>query len=499
MCVHAAEMTEYNNPIVWVSPGGFFEVSGAFFSYTEYAPEQNTLFANKSRNSGKLYLEFNCGGNLSESHYYFGFVSEAHGRSRTGPMPGFSLYSWALSTNGGDAYHDSTSIDLGFPFSLLGTNTEIGFYYNYSSQFLRDGGIMRWAVDFDTGKMWAGYYDYENSHDVWDGNPAAGTDPTYTFTPNTPLVPAIGIDFWNGVLQSTAWGGLSAHRGNYRATPPSGFDYWEEFANQTEVLADTPAGYWMAGPNSGRWISNSIGMTPGEADSSGNQRYADHYGLQSYAELTEVVRVMFPAQTPRAWYSTAINIASTYPCSLAGGSSRTFDLTIEITGAGATNAAGWKGGSGILCNYTNGANRGAFTTSDRWFGLSLRDRKLIFGVGASEVTSSADLANGLYYIACVLDVTAGTLTLFINGAQDAQTTGYTSGGQAASYIAVGAIRPNATNGNFPGYIRDVAYYHSALSSTRIAAHYAHLQVAPMPNPIGSLIDGRTARFPYFAI
>lgn len=240
-------------------------------------------------------------------------------------------------------------------------------------------------------------------------------------------------------------------------------------------------------------------MTPGEADSSGNQRYADHYGLQSYAELTEVVRTMFPAQTNRAWYSTAINIASTYPCSLAGGSSRTFEATIEITGAGATNAAGWKGGSGILCNYTNGANRGAFITSDRWFGLSLRDRRLVFGVGASEVTSSADLANGLYYIACVLDVTAGTLTLFINGTQDAQTTGYTTGGQAASYIAIGAIRPNATNGNFPGYIRDVAYYHSALSSTRIAAHYVHLLVAPMPNSIGSLIDGRTARFPYFAI
>ena len=87
MCVHATEMTEYNDPIVWVSPGGFFEVSGAFFSYTEYAPEQNTLFANKSRSSGKLYLEFNCGGNLSESHYYFGFVSAAHGSSRTGPMP----------------------------------------------------------------------------------------------------------------------------------------------------------------------------------------------------------------------------------------------------------------------------------------------------------------------------------------------------------------------------------------------------------------------------
>lgn len=493
-------MTEYNNPIVLASPGGFFEVSGAFFSYTEFAPEQNTLFASKSAKTGKRYIEFNCGGNLSESRYHFGFVTEAHGRDRTGALPGFSAESWALSTLGGDAYHDSTATDLGFPFSLLSTNTEIGFYYDYANQFLRDGGIMRWAVDFDAGKMWAGYFDYENGHDVWDGDPAAGTDPTYTFTANTPLVPAIGIEFYNGVLQSTAWGGLGAHRGNNRAAPPSGFERWEEFANQTEVLADSPAGYWMAGPNSGRWITNSVGMTPGEADSSGNNRIADHYGLASYAELTEAInRTMFPAQTARAWYPTATYTASTYPCSLSSSQSRTFEITVETTGAGATNATGWKGGSGILCNYTNGPNRGAFATSDRWIGLSLRDRRLIFGVGASEVSSSADLANGLYHVVCVLDVTAGTLTLYLNGVQDAQTTGYTSGGQASSYIAVGAIRPNATNGQFPGYLRDVAYYHSALPSTRIAAHYARLLEAPRPNFIGLRIDGRTARFPYHAV
>lgn len=489
----------YNAPIVWVSPGGFFDVSGAFFSYTEFAPEQNTLFASKSAKAGKLYIEFNCGGNLSESHYYFGFVAEAHGRDRTGPMPGFSAHSWALSTQSGAAYHDSGLTALPFPFTLLGNNAEIGFFYSYSGQFLRDGGIMRWAVDFDAGKMWAGYFDADNGHDAWDGNPVTGTSPTYTFAPNTPLVPAIGIDFWNGVLQSTAWGGLGAHRGNCRAAPPPGFERWEEFANQTEVLADSPAGYWMAGPNGGRWITNPIGMTPGEADSSGNNRIADHYQISSYAELTEEARTMFPAQTPRAWRSTAINLASTYPCALSSGQSRTFEITVEITGAGATNAAGWKGGSGLLCNYTNGPNRGAFAAADRWFGLSLRDRRLIFGVGASEVTSSVDLANGLYHVACVLDVTAGTLTLYLNGAQNAQATGYISGGQSSDYIAIGAIRPNATNGNFPGYVRDVAYYHAALPAARIAAHHAHLLVAPRPNFIGLRIDGRTARFPYHTI
>lgn len=488
----------YNDPIRWMSPGGFFEVAGAFFSYTEFAPEQNTLFASKAASAGKLYIEFNCGGNLSESRYHFGLVTEAHGRDRTGPMPGFSAHSWALSTLG-LLYHNSASTDPGFPFSLLSANTEIGFYYDYSGQFLRDGGIMRWAVDFDAGKMWAGYFDFENGHDVWNGDPVAGTSPTYTFAPNTPLVPAIGIEFYNGVLQSTAWGGLGANRATVRAAPPAGFRVWEDFANMTEVLADSPAGYWMAGPNSGGWITNSVGMKAGEADSSGNNRFADHHGIQSYAELTEEVRVMFPAQTPRAWRSTAINLASTYPCALSSGNSRTLECTVEITGAGATNAAGWKGGSGIACNYTNGPNRGAFSTADRWFGLSLRDRRLIFGVGATEVTSSADLANGLYHVVCAQDVPAGTLTLYLNGAQDAQATGYTSGGQSSDYLAIGAIRPNATGGNFPGYIRDVAYYHAALPGSRVAAHHAHLRVAPMPEPFRYLIDGRTSRFPYFTV
>ena len=491
-------MIEYYNPIILTGPG----TSTTAFNYTAIAFATRLFYGSKSQSSGKLYLEYNCG-STQDADYRFGLVAPGHIRVNPlsdGTLPGDDAYSWGFGSNS-TLYHNGTPTSPS-PISFVSSN--LGVYNDYAFNFFNDEGILRWAIDFDEGKLWAGYYNYEDSHDQWHGDPIAGTSPSYTFTPNTPLVPAIGVTYKN-VLFPTAYGQLAANRSTMRTAPPSGFERWEEFVNWTEVLADSPYGYWLAGPTTEGVSTNSIGLAQSEVDISGNRRHARFYNNVSYSLGGSGNVTMLPAQVRKGFrtftyagvpYDTEYSL---FPILQSADSPFTVECTVRIDGAGLTSSSDWKGGNHVFCNHFDAPSAGSFSVSDLWFGLSLRDRRLRFGVGSSEVVSSADAANGVYHVVCVLDTTAGTLTLYLNGAQDAQTTGYSSSGQSAVYMAVGSTRPTVTGGAFPGYLRDVVYYQSALSPTRIAAHYAHLLDAPLPNPIGSLIDGRTARFPYHAV
>jgi len=94
-------------------------------------------------------------------------------------------------------------------------NAGTGTFYT-TPPLLSNGGVVGVAVDFAAGKMWF------SLNGTWlnSGNPAAGTNPTYTFTANTALL--AGMCFYDNVAQATANFGATPFSG----TVPSGFSSW---------------------------------------------------------------------------------------------------------------------------------------------------------------------------------------------------------------------------------------------------------------------------------
>jgi hypothetical protein len=75
------------------------------------------------------------------------------------------------------------------------------------------------------------------------------------------------------------------------------------------------------------------------------------------------------------------------------------------------------------------------------------------------------------YLVAVYDATAGTATLYVNGAQVAQSTGITGYVPNPSYpMSIGGYSDGSQN-PFVGDIDEFAYYTNALSSSQILAHY----------------------------
>lgn len=91
-------------------------------------------------------------------------------------------------------------------------------------------------------------------------------------------------------------------------------------------------------------------------------------------------------------------------------------------------------------------------------------------------------ANTPYHIAGVRDATAKTVAFYVNGSIVGTAQSYTTNadGGASTVMYVGSGGGGNDGNNFLGFISDVAIFSSALSSTRIAAHYAALGAAQTP-------------------
>lgn len=84
------------------------------------------------------------------------------------------------------------------------------------STIANQSDTMMMAIDFDAGKIWYGL------NGTWhnSGDPAAGTNPSQTFTANTTLHAAMSEAF-AGNVEHFKFNGGAAH------SPPSGFSYWD--------------------------------------------------------------------------------------------------------------------------------------------------------------------------------------------------------------------------------------------------------------------------------
>lgn len=459
----------------WAWRSGFtpsLDTKGPWFNYTAYADTEGTLLGIQARSTGKAYFEFNFRrASTTETEYCFGLVTGNHDPDTD--LPGFSAESWALCTESIGFYHDSTQTTTADSYiNALASNVR-GWYYDYSSYVTHNGYVIKVAIDFDAGKIWFGVWN--GSLESWDGDPAAGTDPTYTFTPNTPLYPAVGYKFIHTGFLCTAMVELGCSRDFARRNPPSGFTFWEEFDYQAEVLADSPVGYWMASPHiyGETFVTNSLGYPGLYGDSSVNQKYTEHYNGSAYNFLTANASAIFSAAPAYRWYAAANSSFGKYPVSLSSTSSFTLEASVYITGAGAVNntADVWTEGSGLVTNYIQANQQASWTLGQSWVGIALRNYRFKFHLREYEVTAGSDVSTGAHHIVAVFDASAQTLTLYVDKVQVGQTTSVTPTSAGTSWLAWGCLRPNQANGNFPGYFRDCAFYASALSSTRVTAHY----------------------------
>lgn len=94
------------------------------------------------------------------------------------------------------------------------------------------------------------------------------------------------------------------------------------------------------------------------------------------------------------------------------------------------------------------------------------------GSGVVTATGTTAIDDGkVHHAVMVGDTTAGTFTVYLDGAQEAQTTGYPNATTTTNRFAVGALYRTSASNQAYGYYQHVATYNVALSLATIKAHY----------------------------
>ena len=145
------------------TPTNNFATFNALLPHTQTLSEGNTKVSNATTtpslstlgaSSGKWYAEINF---ISGTHCRIGFANES------GVNTAFiGANSW-IKINGQIFYHDDTAI-------------------NSQGQAIAAGDIVMMAVDIDAGKLWWGKNGTWDDNASGTGDPANGTNPTYTDT-----------------------------------------------------------------------------------------------------------------------------------------------------------------------------------------------------------------------------------------------------------------------------------------------------------------------------
>lgn len=498
-------------------------INGPSYEESYYPVVNKNVFGSSARSAGKLKLEFNFRFEstlISTLYVYYqvGVCSPDHDRTA---LLGNTANSWAFDNETIALLHNSSSTSLSYPFTNADDAEECGVYVGYQAANPSRKGVLLLAIDFDAGKMWFGWgisFTTESGSDAgdltsaaaavnWDGDPEAGTDPSFTFTANTPLIPAATIKFREATVNSTGVLCVATAPEQQFYGLPNGFSYWDQPYHLQEMLADSPYGLWLAGTHKGSVINN-IGMTSNvtqNGDSSGNLRFARLFGsLEGYSYVEYMNSLLgnsalfFPAQPSWGSYSYADGSYADFAPPYNGSYTvLSIEASICVTGNGAINGTNgtWDEGSGI---FGVDASVGSVTP----FGLSLRGRRLVLGFDTLTIADSNDLADGAHHVAFTFEGSTA-LKLYLDGALLGEIISSVPVSGAIYHttngIVVGSILPEVTGGSFPGFIRDVAVYKSVLSATRIAAHYEHLQTTANPTVVRRNYDRCEAVFPSFTV
>jgi len=190
------------------NPGG--TLSNGNLTYTWSGVSFGCTYGTIPKNSGKFYFEVinttpgNYGPAIYDNWSFCAGISTGARNTGGDILPGSDATGWGFSNrNISGLITDTSTWHNGVMTDLVGT-----------SQVPQDG-YLGVAVDLDAGKVWF------NANGTWvgGGDPAAGTSPAYTFTPNTVMYPAVGQAT---IGASTANFGATAFAG----TKPTGFYSW---------------------------------------------------------------------------------------------------------------------------------------------------------------------------------------------------------------------------------------------------------------------------------
>lgn len=213
-----------------------------------------------------------------------------------------------------------------------------------------------------------------------------------------------------------------------------------------EVLADSPLVYWRMGDASGTTAT----------DSSGNSRNGTYMGSPTLGS---------PSLVPSDTSNTAVDLSGT-------------SQYVRISSASWMNVANITLEAVIQPDAVSGIkfvmDRDLETGGNSAFQFRLNGNKLEFivfdGGPAKTATGATSLVAGTKYL--VHGTYDGSnAKVYVNGVQDGTVAGAGSLLSAGAALCVGAHANGA--GNFlDGKVDEAAMYGTALSSTRIAAHFA---------------------------
>ena len=259
--------------------------------------------------------------------------------------------------------------------------------------------------------------------------------------------------FWqyNGLMDEFAFYGtaltgarIAAH---YKAVPLKSY--------QAAVMADSPLGYWRLGDGSGTTM----------ADSSGNSRNGTYTGSPSFG-----VGGLLVGDTDTA---VSLNGSSQYGnVSVALLPNPTTAISVEALIQPSGGAGTYR--SFIARDFvgTNGPFRLRINNANKleW---------LVWHSGITVLTSATSIVVGTtYHVVATYD--GANMNLYINGLLDATVAATGALNTASEDFWVGKYQAGEL---FPGVIDEVSYYHTALSATRVAAHFnasqAHLEATPL--------------------
>ncbi len=203
-----------------------------------------------------------------------------------------------------------------------------------------------------------------------------------------------------------------------------------------QVLADSPGGYWRLNDSSGTIT-----------DSSGNG-----HNLATVASITYGTASLMTTDTA----DKSVTMAGTGYAGTASYTPNTPPFTIE----------GW------VKHTSSGTYQRFAAVHNAWqAGISNANHWTLTAAGVLDYEFAATATvNVTYHVAFVFD-SSQDVSLYINGAFSETVAGTTNPNSGDKFV-VGAKDTNTGSENWIGLIDEVAYYPSALSSGRIAAHYA---------------------------
>jgi hypothetical protein len=240
-----------------------------------------------------------------------------------------------------------------------------------------------------------------------------------------------------------------------------------------EVLADSPVGYWRLGESAGTTALDASGngrsgtyvggVTRGTAGAlaSDTDKAASFNGVDGLVSI--------PPSS--AWSMGTANFTAEAWVNPNGDSGHGILSSFYYTGKGATLHQGWQ----VKLGGTSGVHStGRYVWVRLWAMNSSQDVRF----------SSALPAGAYSHLAIVVDRTAGALRLYLNGALK-QTVALTVAGSidppAGKILELGVKRVGAAQ-FLAGRLDEVAVYRTALSASRIKAHFdAAAAVAPPPS------------------